>query len=311
MPGLSSGAAMTTIEIVPRGPFSLAAARGFASGFPAGIGGGEVGAGSITLSFPVEGLEASAAIELWQDADGVVRGRSDADGDVLARATRQATRSLSLDHDGSDWPAVGERDKVVGQAQREHDYLRPVCFYSAYEAATSFVIGQRISRRQSAVIKRQLAVELGDRPTIAGVPMPAFPRATRLLDLTSARGLNDEKVRRLHGLARAALDGRLDTERLRSMPPDEAIASLRELPGVGPFIADGVLYRGCGVADGLPGSDDLGKTVIKELYGLEDATADDVERISEVWRPYRMWAVELLRMAWTRAQGANVSYRRG
>ena len=31
--------------------------------------------------------------------------------------------------------------------------LRPVCFYSAYEAATSFVIGQRIARTQAARIK--------------------------------------------------------------------------------------------------------------------------------------------------------------
>jgi DNA-3-methyladenine glycosylase II len=291
---------MASIEIVPRGPFSLAAARDFAGGFPAGIGGGGVGPGSITLAFPVEGLEVSAAIELWQDPDGVVRGRSDTDGDILAGATRQAARSLSLDHDGSGWPAVGERDHVVGQAQREHDYLRPVCFYSAYEAATSFVIGQRISRRQSGVIKRQLSDELGDRPTIAGVPVPAFPRPARLVNLASARGLHDEKVRRLRGLAQAALDGRLDTERLRSMPPDEAIASLLELPGVGPFTADGVL-----------GSDELGRTVIRELYGLGDVAASDVERISNVWRPYRMWAVVLLRMAWTRAQGASVSYRRG
>src|SRR5262249_14401693 len=178
------------------------------------------------------------------------------------------------------------------------------------EAATSFVIGQRISRRQSAVIKRQLSEELGDRPTIAGVAVPAFPRPARLLELKSARGLNDEKVRRVHGLARAALDGRLDTERLRAMPPDEAIASLQELPGVGPFTADGVLYRGCGVADGLPGADDLGRTVIHYLSGLEDVGRGDVERIAEAWRPYRMWAIVLLRMAWTRAQGGNVSYRR-
>src|SRR5689334_4407760 len=129
---------MPAIEIVPRGPFSLAAARDFAGGFPAGIGGGGVGPGSITLAFPVEGLDVSAAIELWQDADGTVRGRSDAEGDVLSRATAQAARSLSLDHDGSGWPAVGERDEIVGRAQRAHEYLRPVCFYSSYEAATSF-----------------------------------------------------------------------------------------------------------------------------------------------------------------------------
>src|SRR5262245_38886029 len=130
---------MASIEIVPRGPFSLAAARDFAGGFPAGIGGGGVGDGSITLAVPVEGTDASAAIELWQDADGVVRGRTDASGDLLATAQHQAERSLSLDHDGTGWPAVGERDPIVGRLQRERDYLRPVCFYSAYEAVTSFV----------------------------------------------------------------------------------------------------------------------------------------------------------------------------
>ena len=301
---------MASIEILPRGPFSLAAAQSFAGGFPAGIGGGGVGPGSITLAFPVEGFDASAAVELWQDPDGTVRGRSDAEGEVLGRATVQAARSLSLDHDGSGWPSVGERDEVLGRAQREHDFLRPVCFYSAYEAATSFVIGQRISRRQSAVIKRELAEQLGDRPTIEGVEVAAFPRPVRLLELRSARGLNDEKVRRLHGLAQAALDGRLDTERLRAMPEPEALAALRELPGVGPFTADGILYRGCGVVDGLPGSDELGQSVIRDLYGRPSVTAADVERLAEAWRPYRMWAVVLLRMAWTRAQAGDVSYRR-
>jgi DNA-3-methyladenine glycosylase II len=302
---------MTTIEIVPKGPFSLAAAQSFAGGFPAGIGGGGVGKDSITLAFPVEGKEASAAIELWQDADGVVRGRTDAPESLLDGAIRQAKRSLSLDHDGTGWPAVGERDAVIGRLQQQHDYLRPVCFYSAYEAATSFVIGQRISRRQSAVIKRGLSEKLGDRPTIAGVEVPAFPRPSRLLELKEHAGLNAEKVRRLHGLAQAALDGVLDTERLRAMPEEAALGSLLALPGVGPFTANGILYRGCGVADGLLGADELGQTVIHDVYGHDTVTTADVERIAEAWRPYRMWAVVLLRMGWTRAQGPNVSYRRG
>jgi len=302
---------MTAVEIIPRGPFSLGAARDFAGGFPAGIGGGGVGEGSIMLACPVEGTELSAAIELWQDADGIVRGRSDASGDLLDRALVQAARSLSLDHDGSGWPAVGQRDPIVGRLQREHDDLRPVCFYSAYEAATSFVIGQRISRRQSAVIKRHLSEELGDRPTIAGVEVPAFPRPSRLLELTGAPGLNAEKVRRLHGLAQAAIDGRLDTDTLRRMPEADALAALQALPGVGPFTANGILYRGCGLADGIPGSDELGQTVIHDLYGLDHVTSADVERIADAWRPYRMWAVVLLRLGWTRAQGPNVSYRRG
>jgi DNA-3-methyladenine glycosylase II len=301
---------MPAIEIVPRGPFSLAAARDFAGGFPAGIGGGGVGPGSITLAFPVEGHEASAAIELWQDDDGVIRGRSDVPPNLLQPALRQAARSLSLDHDGTGWPAVGERDPIVGRLQAEHEFLRPVCFYSAYEAVTSFVIGQRISRRQAAVIKRGLAELLGDRPTVAGTEVAAFPRPSRLLELTAHPGLSAEKVRRLRGLAQAALDGRLDTETLRQLPPEVALAALQELPGVGPFTADATLYRGCGVADGLPGSDELGRTVLRDLYATDAPTTADVERITDPWRPYRMWAVVLLRMGWTRAQGGNVSYRR-
>ncbi len=301
---------MPEIEIQPRGPFSLDAARAFAGGFPAGIGGGGVGTASITLAFPVERTEASVAAELWQDADGVVRGRTDAPADLLPALIRQASRCLSLDHDGTGWPAVGDRDPLIGGLQREYDYLRPVCFYSAYEAATSFVIGQRISRRQSATIKRDLAERLGDRPTIAGTPVPAFPRPTRLLELREAQGLNAEKVRRLHGLATAAIDGRLDTEVLRATPPADALAALQALPGVGPFTSNGVLYRGCGLADGLPGADELSKDVIRDLYGVDAVTGADLEHMAEAWRPYRMWAVVLLRMAWTRRSGGEVSYRR-
>ena len=301
---------MTEIEFVPRGPFSLDAARGFAGGFPAGIGGGGVGTESITLAFPVEGTGESAALELWQDADGIVRGRTDATGAILAAALGQAARSLSLDHDGSDWPAVGDRDPVVGAAQRELDHLRPVCFYSAYEAATSFVIGQRIARRQSAAIKRDLSERLGDRPTVGGTPVPAFPRPERLLELREGPGLTAVKVERLHGLAKAALDGKLDTETLRALPPDEALPRLRELAGVGPFTAEGIYYRGCGIADGIPNADEIGREVVWDLYGIADAGAADVLRLAEAWRPYRMWAVVLLRVAWGRGQHGSASYRR-
>ena len=114
---------MPDLEIVPRGPFSLDAAREFAGGFPAGIGGGGVGTASITLAFPVEGADTSVAAELWQDADGVVRGRTDASDELIPALVRQASRSLSLDHDGTGWPRVGERDPVIGGLQREHDFL--------------------------------------------------------------------------------------------------------------------------------------------------------------------------------------------
>jgi DNA-3-methyladenine glycosylase II len=288
---------MPTFEIEPLGPFSLAAAQRFAGGFPAGIGGGGVAGTSIVMSFPVEGSESSAAVELHQAANGIVIGQTDTGAVDLPTVVRQASRSLSLDHDGSGWPAVGERDPVIGRLQQQSEYLRPVCFYSAYEAATSFVIGQRISMRQSARVKERLRDLAGDRPTVDGHPYPAFPRPERLLELDDIPGVSAQKVMWLHGIARAALDGQLDTEALRALPSDEALALLRQLPGVGPWTAEAVRLRGCGMADALSINDEVSPRAVAHFYARQSLDRAAFEQLAEGWRPYRMWAVVLLRFS--------------
>jgi len=299
---------MQTFEIEPLGPFSLASAQTFAGGFAASIGGGGTTAEGLGMAFPVEGWQASVAVDVRQLADGVVQGRFNGPADTDA-VRRQVARCLSLDHDGAGWPAVGERDPVIGRLQELHGYLRPVCFYSAYEAATSFVIGQRIARRRSARIKAWLGEELGDHVELDRAQYAAFPRPQRLLELVSAPGLNSEKVSRLHGLAEAALDGRLDTERLRSLPMAEAMAELMALRGVGAFTAEGTLLRGCGVVDELP-SDPFSREAIGELYELGAPPDDETwGAMTDRWRPYRMWAIVLLRVGWERSSPGR-SYRR-
>jgi len=207
---------------------------------------------------------------------------------------------------------VGERDPVLGALQAHYDWLRPVCFYSAYEAATSFVIGQRISMRQARVVKDRLAEAYGDPVDIGGRLVRPFPRPQRLLDVPSMQGLSQVKVDRLRDLAQAAIDGILDTERLRSLPEAEALAELQALPGVGPWTASGILLRGCGIADGVPMVDDISRTAVASLYGLPTPLDDETwTRISDAWRPYRMWASVLLHVAWRRAQPATPSYRQG
>jgi DNA-3-methyladenine glycosylase II len=299
---------MAEFEIQPRGPFSLAAAQDFAGGFAPGIGGGGVDRDSIAMAFPVEGTDSSAAVVLRQREDGVVVARTDAPSSLVDQVRRQAARSLSIDVDGTEWPAVGERDPVIGRLQQAHGFMRPVCFYSAYEAATSFVIGQRIAMRQSARIKAWLGEHLGDRPTVDGHEYAAFPPPDRLLEAGAVPGLNDKKVGWLHGLARAALDGRLETERLRAMERDEALDFLRALPGVGPFTAEAVWLRGCAIVDELPSSEDVSFRAAAEMYDRPGLTRDDYVGIAQAWRPYRMWATVLLRVGWNREFGSH-SYR--
>jgi DNA-3-methyladenine glycosylase II len=308
---------MQPIELRPLGPFDLATARVFAGGFPAGIGSRAAASGAILMVFPVEGREASAAVQLDQDEDGVLRGSAftagEADPDAIAR---QAARSLSLDHDGTGWPGIGERDPVIGRLQARHGRLRPVCFFSAWEAATSFVIGQRISMAQTRRVKDRLAADHGDAIEVEidgdRRTVHAFPRPKRLIDVADVPGLAGVKVERLRGLARAAMDGRLDTERLRSLPEAAALAELRALPGIGEWTATGVLTRGCGVADTIPLGDRISREAVRHFYELStDPTDDEWIAIAERWRPYRMWASVLLHMGWRREMPDRPSYRQG
>ena len=299
---------MTPFTIEPLGRFSLAAAQDFAGGFAAGIGAHGTATG-LLMTFPVEGWRDSAGVDVWQTPDGRVHGEAHGSEDVDT-VRRQAARSLSIDHDGRGWAEVGERDPVLGALQAQYDWLRPVCFYSAYEAATSFVIGQRISMRQARVVKDRLAEAYGDPVEIDGRTVRPFPRPQRLLEVPSVTGLAQVKVERMHDLARAAIDGVLDTERLRMLPEAEALAQLQALPGVGPWTASGILLRGCGVADAVPLVDDISRNAVAAIYGLPEPPDDATwTTISDVWRPYRMWATVLLHMAWRRQQPATPSYR--
>jgi DNA-3-methyladenine glycosylase II len=296
----------------PEGPFSLASARDFAGGFAPGMGASPETPHSTALLvvFPVEGWKSSAAVELREESDGtivgLVYGTHDATG-----AWKQALRCVSLDHDGAGWPEVGVRDPVIGALQQRYDMIRPVCFLSAWEAATSFVIGHRIAMRQSATVKRWLAENAGDAIELPdGRTAHAFPSPSALLTMETVPGISAEKVRRLHGLARAALDGALDTDTLRDLPEAEALARLEQLPGIGPWTADAILMRGCGTPDSLPLRDGISRTAVGSAYDIEGDVSDDRWlAIAEVWRPYRMWATVLLHMAWRREQPATPSYR--
>jgi DNA-3-methyladenine glycosylase II len=289
--------AAQSFEIAPRGPFSLQAAAGF--GF-----GGSIGAppfdGAMRLAFAVDGGQELAGVLLRQRADGVVEGELSGARDVDA-VRAQVARILSLDHDGRDWLAVGERDPVIGRLQRELPGLRPVLFHSPYEAASWAVLSARRPAPQAAQLRRRLSEQLGATFALDGVAMSAFPLPSRLLEVQAGPGLPEEKAARLRGVAEAALGGHLDPQRLRALDPDAALAELQRLRGIGPFYARLVLVRASGVAD-VPVAEPRALTSAAHHYGL-DAPPDAATwaAMAERWRPFRTWAIVLLRVAGNRA----------
>ncbi len=288
-----------TLILHPRGPFSLEAAAGF--GFGPNTGRPKPEGGIMRLAFPVDGFGAHAGVVLRQDAEGVVHGEVYRARDVEA-VERQVARILSLDHDGEAWAAVGERDPVIGRLQAAHPGLRPVLFHSPYEGAAWSIISARRPARQAAEVRRRLSVALGAEFELAGEPLAAFPLPERLLEVEPMPGLPEEKCERLRGVARATLERRLDPERLQAMEPEEAMADLQSLKGIGPFYAGLVVIRATGLTDVLPAEEPRSLRAAAHFYGL-DGPPDSAAftALAEPWRPFRTWAVVLLRVAGDRA----------
>jgi DNA-3-methyladenine glycosylase II len=280
-------------ELVPVGPFSLEASTRFLERFaPAAY---RQGTGRhLHLAFAVEESWATVGVCVRQDGERVI---GEVVGDPAGGAVAdQVARILSLDIDGRGFGRVGEADPVVGRLQSRYPGLRPVLFWSPYEAAAWALIGHRVRITQAAAVKARMAEELGETVVVHGEVLHAFPAPDRLADLEAFPGLFARKAEYLRGLAQATLAGNLDAAQLRASPADDALAALRCLPGIGAFSADLVLVRGAGHPDHFPVHERRLAHAMARAYGLgHDPSADDLSAIAEHWRPYRSWVALLLR----------------
>ena len=290
--------------LTPRGPFSLKAAAEF--GFGPTEGRIPAFDGVMRLAFAVDGGVGYAAATLRQgEPDAPVHVELATTGGADARAAiAQVARVLSLDHDGEAFLRVGERDPVIRALQHAHPGQRPVLFHSPYEAAAWAIISARRPSAQAAQVRQAIAEQHGARFATAGQVMAAFPQPDRLIELPlDTPGLGGEKVHRLRSVAEAALGGELDIARLHALGPEAAYEAVQGLKGIGPFYAGLVVLRGSGFADApLLMTEPKVLKRIGELYGLDGpAKLEQYREISEQWRPFRTWALVLVRLGGDRA----------
>jgi DNA-3-methyladenine glycosylase II len=259
------------------GPWSLATSRMFWEGFaPAALESQNADA-ALTTTFRVDADWSRAEASVRQDGDTAHISIS-GDGDLDAAAT-QVCRFLSLDVDARGWPDVARRDPVIADTQQRLPGLRPCGFHSPYEAAAWAVISQRIRIVQAAKVRDRIVAQHGENG--------AFPAPARLrsLDLD----LPGRKTEYLHAVAEAALEGMLDGAGLRAMDPDDAVARVQQIKGLGPFAAELVVVRGANGPDALPRHERRLDDEVEYRYGRTLAEA------SLNWRPFRTWAAVHLR----------------
>src|SRR5689334_7787056 len=131
--------------LTPRGPFSLASSTRFLEGFSPAAMPPQPG-DHLHLAFCIDtSWEPVAVCVRPDDGDaGTTAVTLTWDGPAGPAVPDQLARILSLDVDGDGFAAIGAADPVVAALQARYAGLRPVCFWSAYEAACWAVISQRI-----------------------------------------------------------------------------------------------------------------------------------------------------------------------
>jgi DNA-3-methyladenine glycosylase II len=308
LPEVSASVEAPTFDLKPRGPYSLRESGEFIGAWHEVPSDGTSPEGHLHLAFLSDNGWIPAAVCVTQGARGLVQGR--VFGEAPAEdVMRQTARILSLDVDGRGWPAVGERDPVVGRLQATFPGFRPVNWANAYEAAAWALISTRISMRQGEGIKDRMSRELGPSVDVHGHRLYCFPGPDVLAGIESFKGLFGRKVEYLNLLGRAALAGQLDTERLRAMPRDEALAALKQFKGIGEFGSQLVRLRALSAVDEVPTAEPRILDAVATAYGLKHTPdARELEEIADGWRPFRMWVAVCLRR--TLAGGAGMMHSR-
>jgi len=279
------------LRLTARGPVDLARMAAFLKSWPPATHDGLDDDGHLRLALVADDLEHAFGVALRQDGPDTLLATFSTDAPAHAVQVR---RVLSLDLDGEQLAELGRSEPILGGLVARAPGLRPVLFGSPYEGAAWAVLSARTPAATAAGHRRRLQDEYGEAVGVQGRSLHAFPVPERLLAVESLPGVPAEKVRRLHGVAEAALDGRLRAEHLAALPGEEVVRTLKTVRGIGDFYAQLILVRALQGADVFPTGEPRVRAALEQLAG-HPLTETDVVRLTQGWSPFRGWGAFLLR----------------
>lgn len=157
-----------------------------------------------------------------------------------------------------------------------------------FSALCREVIGQQLSSQVARVIYERFK--------------NLFPKKTitpkRILNLTHAAlratGMSNAKVKSLKDLSEKIETQEISLEKIEKMDNESVIEELIKVKGIGPWTAEMFLIFSLNRED-VFSFGDLGlKNAIKNIYGLENATQENIEGIVSKWTPYKSYACRIL-----------------
>lgn len=189
---------------------------------------------------------------------------------------------MSIDY-GRACRTLARRDPVLRDLMRRHGPcgLAASQHTEPFRALVHAIVSQQLSAKAAATIAGRVEALLQNDVS------PARIEAVSDAQLRSA-GLSGQKVRYVRDLSRCVSAGSLQLDALDAMSDDAVIAALTRVKGIGRWTAEMFLMFRLHRPDVLP-VDDLGIVkAVRAAYGLRtDPTPTRLQRLGEVWKPYR------------------------
>jgi len=203
-----------------------------------------------------------------------------------------ATRAARVFDLRSDVLAIGAeltRDPELARCWPANG-LRVPGAWDPFEIAVRVLLGQQVSVAAARTLAARLAERCG--APVPNTPVPGivrrFPDPARLADANlDGIGVTGARIAAIRGFARAVGDGTLDLGAARDL--DDTVATLTQLPGVGPWTAHVIAMRALGEPDAFPAGD-LGVRQALARNGRMPSEREATAR-AERWRPWRSYAV--------------------
>jgi AraC family transcriptional regulator of adaptative response / DNA-3-methyladenine glycosylase II len=182
------------------------------------------------------------------------------------------------------------RDARLTRAVKGNPGLRVPGAFNGFEMGLRAILGQQITVKAATTIACRFVERFGapiDTP-LAGLQRltPLAERvATASVDDVASLGIIGARARSLIALAQAEASGAVSLEAGTHHSPDQLVAQLTTLPGIGPWTAHYIAMRASRWPDAFPKED------VAVRNNLGGVTPREAEALSQAWRPWRSYAV--------------------
>lgn len=204
---------------------------------------------------------------------------------------RTVRKLLGTHVDLAGFYRVAARDRQFAPLVRRFQGLKPPQFPSIFEALINGIACQQISLAAGLQLLNRLARRFSLFVGEADSRSYAFPRPEDLAaaDPVEIRefGFTSQKARAIIEASQAAVEGRLDFNRLARMSDEDALRRLMQLRGVGRWTAEYTLLRGMGRRHIFPAGDIGARNALGRWLRLpKPLQAEEARQVLDRWKPF-------------------------